>query len=134
MKEIFRIHVFLKNIFEVQGNKGTAKMILFDGKVTSDVFTGIILPGAVDTQIKIIGNQNKLSARYILNGVDSNKQKCQIFIQNEGIDLENGEFIKTTPFILTNSEKLKWLEDSNVKGEVIGVKDGIIIRIYVDDY
>lgn len=101
MKEIFRIHVFLKNIFEVQGNRGTAKMILFDGKVTSDVFTGIILPGAVDTQIKIIGNQNKLSARYILNGVDSNKQKCQIFIQNEGIDLENGEFIKTTPFILT---------------------------------
>ena len=133
MKELFRIHIFLKNIFEVQGSKGTARMILFDGNVTSDIFTWVVLPGAVDTQIKIIGDKNKLSARYILDGVDSDRQRCQIFIQNDGIDLENGESIKTIPFILTNSENLKWLENSNVKGEVVGEKDGIIIKIYVDD-
>ena len=133
MKELFRIHIFLKNIFEVQGSKGTARMILFDGNVTSDIFTWVVLPGAVDTQIKIIGDKNKLSARYILDGVDSDRKRCQIFIQNDGIDLENGESIKTIPFILTNSENLKWLENSNVKGEVVGEKDGIIIKIYVDD-
>lgn len=130
MKELFRIQIRLQHIFEVQGNKGIAKMILFNGNVTSELFTGVVLPGAVDTQIKKNGDKNRLSARYILDGVDSHKQKCQIFIQNDGIDLENGECIKTTPFILTNSENLRWIESSNIKGEVLGEKHGVVIRMY----
>lgn len=133
MKELFKIHIDLQDTFEVQGNKGTAKMLLFNGSVTSELFTGIVLPGAVDTQIKKSGEKNTLSARYILDGVDSCEQRCQIFIQNDGIDLEDGECIKTTPFLLTNSENLKWIETLNVKGEVLGEKEGVVIRLYVEE-
>jgi len=68
MKELFRIQIRLQHIFEVQGNNGIAKMILFNGTVTSELFTGVVLSGAVDTQIKKNGDKNKLLARYIGRG------------------------------------------------------------------
>ena len=129
---IMTIDVVLDDMIEVHGSNGEAAMILFHGKSESDFFKGEILPGGVDTQKQIKGESRLMSARYILEGVDSDGSKCRIFIENNGEikDPVQGEVIKTKPVIYTDSTALKWLETASIFGTVEGNEKGVTISFF----
>ncbi|WP_051212940.1 DUF3237 family protein [Butyrivibrio fibrisolvens] len=128
--EILTIDVLLKEFNEVKGHKGEALMILFDGYCHSEIFDGVILNGGVDTQKQDAGsNLRTLSARYILQGKDFEGKECRIFIENNGMS-DGGRFA-TTPKILTNSEALKELEDTDLVGSISSTDEEGHIQIHI---
>lgn len=127
-KLLLKIHINITDIFEVYGTDLTAKMILFDGYCNSSLFTGKILPGAVDTQKVYLNGATSLSARYILEGTDEAGKNCRLFIENIAITTP-GEKVITQPQIYTDSEALKWLEAEVLYGEIENSDDGLVILI-----
>ena len=128
--EILTIDVLLKEFNEVKGHNGEALMILFDGYCHSDIFDGDILNGGVDTQKQDAGNNLRtLSARYILQGKDFEGKECRIFIENNGMS-DGGRFA-TTPKILTDSEALKELEDTELVGSISSTDEEGHIQIHI---
>lgn len=128
--EILTIDVLLKEFNEVKGHKGEALMILFGGYCHSEIFDGVILNGGVDTQRQDEGsNIRTLSARYILQGKDFEGNECRIFIENNGTS-EGGNF-STTPKILTDSEALKDLEETDLVGSISSTNEEGHIQIHI---
>lgn len=128
--EILTIDVLLKEFNEVKGHKGEALMILFDGYCHSEIFDGVILNGGVDTQKQDAGsNLRTLSARYILQGKDFEGKECRIFIENNGTS-DGGRFT-TAPKILTDSEALKELEDTDLVGSISSTDEEGHIQIHI---
>lgn len=127
MRNIMNIHVVLDESREVNGVNASACMIMFHGYVESELFTGKICPGGVDTQLQNSGEVRSLSARYILTGTDYTGATCSIFIENNGVVADDG--IVTTPRIITDSVALAWLETARLVGHVVSEKTGICIVI-----
>ena len=111
--ELLRLHINVKKTIELKSSDNTVRMVLFDGFCNSDIFKGKILEGAVDTQI--IGAEELLSARYMLEGVDREGDSYRLYIENNTV--HNGE--GTKPVVYTDSSSLKWLETAKLKGEII---------------
>lgn len=120
------LHIILDDTFEVIG-KRTARMILFHGTAESPNFHGTILPGGVDTQ-RSVPEGMMLSARYMIEGTDSNGTKTKIFIENEGI-VKEGEAIVTHPHIITDNPALTWMERDDLTGTIENENDQLVIRI-----
>jgi len=131
MKQVFKIHVTLQKTVEMLAADHTVRMILFDGYCDSDSFKGKILDGGVDTQIIGADGTGTLSARYILEGTDCEGADCRLFIENAG-KLASGEPIITTPVIYTDSNALKWLENTVLTGTVMPAEGGVLVSIYAD--
>ena len=106
-KKVFQIHVILDQMFNVQGGKGSANMILFHGDLDTTFFKGEIQPGAVDTQ-----RSGSISARYILVGKDADGTPTKIFIDNSQV---NGVL---KPYVLTDNPKLRWLENTDWEARI----------------
>ena len=120
----------VNKINEVKGRHASACMILFHGRMDSDFFHGEILPGGVDTQIEHDGESKKLSARYIIKGIDAGGNECSIFVENNGT-VERDNEIVTKPVFITDSALLKWLEENEYIGKIFKKKKKEIeIRIY----
>ena len=49
MREVLTVRVRIKETYEVHGQRGLARMILFDGEGEGPGFYGKILPGGVDS-------------------------------------------------------------------------------------
>ncbi len=129
---VLTIDVVLDDVIEVNGISGKAAMILFHGESNCSNFRGRILPGGVDTQKEAFGEKRFLSARYVLEGIDCEGEKCRIFIENNGtIDAPDAQ-IRTVPVIYTDSNALKWLETANLYGAVDGKSGGVLISIFRD--
>lgn len=128
-KEVLTIHVRVTKAQEVKGTTGEVLMLHFSGSCHSDLFQGEIIPGGIDTQKQWYGEKRTLSARYILEGVDSTGEACSIFIENTA-SLDSGDTIITTPKILTNSKALSFLETADLMGAVEGIEGGVCIHIY----
>ncbi len=127
---LFKIDVVLDEIYEVNGDQKSACMILFHGRMDTDFFHGEILPGGVDTQIGYDRGCKTLSARYIIKGIDANGRKCSIFIENNGAVEKDNEIV-TKPKFITDSSRLKWLEENEFIGKIFGKSEKEIeIRIY----
>lgn len=126
MEAVLIIDVFLDEVYEVHGKKGQASMLLFHGNSECKNFSGIILPGAVDTQKELKDEKRLLSARYILEGRDYTGTDCRIFIENNSIP----ESEYTKPLIYTDSKALGWLENENLYGVIEGKENGVVISIY----
>lgn len=134
MKEaVLTIDVILDDVIEVNGSSGKAAMILFHGSSDCPNFKGRVLPGGVDTQKEPFGEKRSLSARYVLEGVDSEGKECRIFVENNGVVEEPGGDVKTCPTIYTDSAALKWLETARLSGCVTGKVGGVLISFYRDD-
>lgn len=127
-KEILTINIRLTGEYEVKGHNGGAKMLLFEGDVDCELFKGKVLPGGVDTQSQRIGENVRLSARYIIEGVDCKGTPSKLFIENNGIINDKGEII-TSPKIYTDSEALAYLETAELTGTVEAGEAGIVIHI-----
>ena len=130
IKEVLTINVRITEVNEVKGHSGTARMILFDGDAHSEYFTGKILPGGVDTQKYLNKNSTMLSARYILEGTDSEGHPCKIFVENNGVFINNGRNNGTSPTVYTDSKALAFLEREILYGKVEDTDNGVRIHIY----
>ncbi len=128
-KEVLTVQVRIKEALEVKGGINGVTMILFDGECECDNFKGKILPGGVDTQRLGEDGLVKLSARYIMEGVDYTGESCRIFIENNGEIKSDGQMV-TSPCILTDSDALKHLEKEKLTGTVEGAPEGVIIHIF----
>lgn len=129
LEEILRVYVELEDAVRVDGNVGSVNMIRFTGYAESRYFQGKILPGGVDLQRSGPGGRTNLSARYILEGMDSKGIQCRIFIENNGVSSEDG-IIKTNPVIVTDSRALGWMETAVLDGNITFENDKVIIHIY----
>ena len=132
MREILAININVTEVIDLGGKAVNARMILFDGECyCPDVFVGRILNGGVDTQI-IENGVTKLSARYMLEGVDCNGISCRIFVENNGQMSEDGRLLTTPRIITVGSENIKWLEDNVKQGEVVNENGRLRIRFMGD--
>ena len=130
MKEVLTIRVAITDCLEVKGKSECARMLLFDGTCDCEYFKGMVLPGGVDTQKDFAGKETMLSARYILEGQDSEGRNCRIFIENNGQVDKNGQ-ISAIPHIITDSNALSFLENAELKSTVEGIEGGVLVHIFL---
>ena len=128
-KEVLSINVEITGSDEVKGIHGEALMIHFTGDCDCELFHGKILKGGVDTQKQFQGEARTLSARYMLEGVDSEGKQCRLFVENNATIVENGETAHTIPKILTDSRALSFLETANLRGTILPAPKGVTIKI-----
>ena len=117
MTEIMTIHVVVDRIDETDGENEKAVMAAFHGECHTELFSVDILPGGVDTQRIFPDGRVILSARYMLEGHDSENSKCRMFIENNGTCDYKGNVV-TRPRIITDSISLQWLETAELSGTV----------------
>lgn len=129
-KEVLTISVQITNTQEVKGHGGSALMLLFTGTCDCALFTGTILPGAVDTQVEKYGQVRSLCARYILEGKDYSGKKCRVFIENNA---EVKNHMITKPKIYTDSDALQFLENECLTGTITPDTNGVIIHIFIEE-
>ena len=130
MKEILSINVVIDGAYDVNSMDESACMIPFHGESRCDNFTGIILPGGVDTQRQKSGGVRTLSARYILEGTDCAGEHCRIFIENNGSFEKDGSII-TKPQIITDSKELGWMMAADLTVTVTGTETGVNVSIFI---
>lgn len=114
-EEIISLRFQITASEEVVGHSAEIHMLYFEGETNTKWFQGKTLPGSIDTQVWKEGQNGKLSARYMLDGVDCEGKKCRIFIENNGEDDRNGH-LNTVPMVVTDSDALAWLEDAKLYG------------------
>lgn len=125
-KLLLKLKINLKNTYEIKAKDKTIVQILFDGDASGDYFKGTILPGAVDTQTIYPDGTGELSARYTIDGIDREGQKCKLYISNVAKMGDN----KTTPKITTNSQALSFFNNAAMYGEIVWVDNQMYINIY----
>ncbi len=123
-KPILRINVECGEAYGVCGANQDIVMIPFGGKAESDLFSGEIIGTGVDTQRISKDGKAFLSARYMLDGEDCKGQKCRIFIENQGGDMNN-----CTPKIVTDSTALAFLETAKLRAVVTPCENGVTVEI-----
>ncbi len=132
MELLFTIEVDLQECHTLKSAKGQVNMITFGGRCDCDFFRGEILSGGVDTQMYLTGEPGRLSARYMLCGVDSEGTPTRLFIENNGETGADGVCV-THPRIFTDNPALGWLEDLPLTGRIAGREDGVTILFYKED-
>jgi len=126
-KEILTIGITINETpMHIQYGDSSVTMLPFGGHAKSKYFKGDVLPGAFDTQ-KTFGKSTSLSARYVLEGIDCEGQKCRIFIENNATS--DSQF--TTPQILTDSKALSFLNNSKLIGMLDSKSGQLYIRIFM---
>lgn len=118
---------------ELEGEIGRVKMIPFKGRVTGPIFTGVVEPCGVDTQITNQNEVRHMSARYMLTGKDKAGEDCHIYIENNGwfTDGARPKPFKTVPTFITDSKVLApFLHRNQFIGEGMRDESGLWIRFY----
>ncbi len=132
-KLILEVYVDIKpgDVSAFKGPAGEVVTIPFSGRAEGPIFNGVVRPGAVDTQRVNLSGVRHMSARYMLDGVDSEGKPCHIFIENNG--WFNGMEIpfKTVPTFLTDSPTLApYLHQNKFRGEGHGREGGVLIKLF----
>lgn len=126
MNKVVSLTIRLQESYEITSDQLKICQILFSGTADGDYFHGEILPGAVDTQRIYPDGSGELSARYTLQGEDSQGNRCFLYIENEAALGSN----ETRPYIVTDSPVLKWLADADLCGRIQMEEDALVIEIY----
>lgn len=119
--EILRLYINVTEFYSVKGGAQTVNLVLFRGRAESELFSGEILPGAVDTQTLTSDGGTTLSARYIIEGTDSGGNACRVFVENNTV--AGSDF--TSLVIVTDSPVLSRYESVPLRGR-IGHENGIL--------
>ena len=130
--EIF-IEMDPEGIVEFASELGYVKMIPFSGRVDSPIFSGIVEPCGVDTQITNQSDVRHMSARYMLTGRDADGQECHIYVENNGwfTDGAQPKPFRTVPTFITDSKRLApYLHRNQFCGEGLRDDTGLWIRFY----
>lgn len=130
---IIRVQTDPAHTVSLTGEIGTVKMIPFGGTVEGPLFSGIVEPCGVDTQITNQNEVRHMSARYMLTGKDNTGANCHIYIENNGWFTDGAKPIpfKTVPTFITDSKALApYLHRNQFVGEGAREGDGLYIRFY----
>ena len=117
----------------LSGEIGTVKMIPFKGTVQGPIFSGIVEPCGVDTQVTNQNEVRHMSARYMLTGQDKAGQDCHIYIENNGwfTDGARPAPFRTVPTFITDSKALApYLHRNQFVGEGKRDDSNLWIRFY----
>lgn len=79
---ILKLTIHCHEVFEVQSQTETIRMILFDGTCSGPYLEGRILPGGVDTQHQNPDGTGTLSARYMIRGTTPDGTTAMLYIDN----------------------------------------------------
>ncbi|MBQ8092534.1 MAG: DUF3237 family protein [Clostridia bacterium] len=118
---------------ELESEIGHVKMIPFKGTVNSSIFTGIVEPCGVDTQVTNQNDVRHMSARYMLTGHDNSGQPCHIYVENNAwfTDGNRPKPFRTVPTFITDSKVLApLLHRNHFVGEGLRDERGLWIRFY----
>jgi hypothetical protein len=119
-------------ISQLKGPAGEVLMIPFSGTVEGELFNGRVLPGGVDTQTVDQNGVRHMSARYMLEGVDKNREQCRIYVDNNGWFC--GEMVmpfKTIPTFITDSKALAtYLHSNKFRTEGHPRQGGVAIKVF----
>lgn len=118
---------------KLSGEIGTVMMIPFKGSVQGSIFSGVVEPCGVDTQITNQNEVRHMSARYMLTGQDKTGAACHIYIENNGwfTDGARPAPFKTVPTFITDSKALApYLHRNQFVGEGLRDDNGLCIRFY----
>ena len=118
---------------ELESEIGHVKMIPFKGTVHSEIFTGIVEPCGVDTQVTNQNEVRHMSARYVLTGKDADGQDCHIYVENNAwfTDGNRPRPFRTVPTFITDSKRLApYLHRNQFVGEGERDERGLWIRFY----
>lgn len=118
---------------ELDSEIGHVKMIPFKGSVKSPIFTGIVEPCGVDTQVTNQNEVRHMSARYMLTGKDKEGADCRIYVENNAwfTDGARPRPFRTVPTFITDSKALAPLLHRNrFIGEGLRDETGLWIRFY----
>jgi hypothetical protein len=133
-KLIFEVAVEIDStqISYLKGPAGEVLMIPFVGTVEGELFNGRVLPGGVDTQTVDQNGVRHMSARYMLEGIDKNGDKCRIYIDNEGwFPSDMAMPFKTIPTFFTDSKALaNYLHSNKFRTEGHPRRGGVTIKVY----
>lgn len=129
--EIF-VKIDFAAVSQLEGTAGSAIMIPFGGTVSGELFSGIVLPGGVDTQVVDVNGVRHMSARYMLDGRDQTGAQCRIYVENNGhFPKDEPMPFKTVPTFITDSTALaKYLHGHIFRGEGHPWEDGVVIKIF----
>ncbi|MBQ8623363.1 MAG: hypothetical protein IJ424_03170 [Oscillospiraceae bacterium] len=125
MNKILEINVKITGFNAVECEARKIVMIEFEAEADCESFKGKTVAKGCDTQT-IDKSGMRLSARYMLEGVDCDGLPCRIFIENNGRDMLN-----CTPKIVTDSKALSFLMTSDLKAEVTPADGGVTVKIFV---
>jgi len=91
----------------------------FTCSVNTTEFQGQGVDYFVDTRYDFSGQPESLSARYIMQGKDSEGNDMKIYIENNGLD-DNGDNqnVRTEPLIITDNPKWAWIETAPLHGNM----------------
>lgn len=123
-KPIIIINVTTYEAEMLEGKDSKVVMIPFSATASGEYFTGKTVSNGVDTQVTT-KNGFSLSARYMLEGTDRSGRKCRLFIENNGISLDNCK-----PRIYTDSEELAFLENAELTANAECMENGALVKIY----
>ncbi|MBQ6487610.1 MAG: DUF3237 family protein [Solobacterium sp.] len=118
---------------ELESEIGHVKMIPFKGTVNSELFTGIVEPCGVDTQITNQNEVRHMSARYMLTGKDCAGNDCHIYVENNAwfTDGARPKPFRSVPTFITDSPVLApYLHRNQFVGEGLRDEQGLWIRFY----
>ena len=120
---------------QLKAENGEVVMIPFKGSVKGELFTGIVEPCGVDTQVVNAAGVRHMSARYMLTGTDREGEKAHIYVENNGWfderNQENRMPFHTVPTFYTDSKALApYLHRNQFEGEGRMEEDGLHIYFY----
>ena len=117
----------------LKGENAEVDMIPFKGRVKSGLFSGVIEPCGVDTQVVNAAHVRHMSARYMLTGTDPEGKPAHIYIENNGWfdDLHKSMPFHTVPTFYTDSAALApYLHRNQFTGEGSVEEEGLVIRFF----
>lgn len=126
MEHILTVDVKVDDAYGVEGFTRNVYMIDFHGTAHGPNFNGKVIGSGVDTQKQSKDGVTRLSARYMLKGVDLDNQECHIYIENNTND-EGG----LTPVMVTDSKALAKWETSVLSAQLEPQEGGVIIKIFL---
>ena len=131
---VFKVYADDKEVSNLECSYGAVTMIPFHATVTSDLFRGETLPGAVDVQIENPGKSRHMCAKYMFEGRDRDGNSCRLFVKNDSYlapIMRNEPYFDRCPMFLTDSPVLgEYLCAQHFRSEVQGREWGVEIRIY----
>lgn len=112
----------------VKGKHTGILMIPFTGRAYGEYFNGEIIGTGTDTQkYDVKSGECRLSARYMLQGIDKEGNACRIFIENSLQDEEGWH-----PMVVTDSTCLCQWEQIPLIATVNGTQNGVLVQIYCE--
>ncbi|KAG4098209.1 hypothetical protein H8356DRAFT_1424915 [Neocallimastix lanati (nom. inval.)] len=101
----------------IRGPVASVGKLGFTCSTNTTEFQGEGVDYFVDTRYDYPGQPQKISARYLIEGTDSDGNPMKIFVENKGTDdFGDNKNVQTVPFIITDNPKWAWVETAPVHG------------------